>query len=518
MCYNVRKGQSQAGRHASAALAQREACLSIWRAKRARKTGGFAQLCPKKERSERGKPKVLRSYARRKGRKGIAMRELTELIRADMRPALGVTEPGAIAFAVASAKSHVAGEVKKVRVALNSGMYKNAFTCGIPNSSHFGNLYAAALGAVAADAKKGLESLDAVTPKDDVLAEQMVADGKVEVVLDHIGSEITIDARVETETDNCVVSIRGSHTNIVQIVKNGICIWQMKEDAKEEEKEEPEKVAGAFAGADCKGTGAGSDIPVIHRYTLAQILSYVQEVPAEEIAFIGDAFTMNLELLQEGIRSKRTMITPMLLEENGQELISENAQSTAQLLCNGAIEARVLGLSRPAMSITGSGAHGIIATMPLYAYAKVHKERVSEEALLRATVLSYLITMYIKEYSGKLSAFCGCGIAAGTGMACGLAYLQGAEEEAFTNVIQNMASGLTGMICDGGNHGCAMKGIVAVDAAFRAADMAKKGICIEHIHGINGRTPEDTMRYMGMIASPGMVETEKTIVEIMEQK
>lgn len=310
------------------------------------------------------------------------MRELTELIRADMRPALGVTEPGAIAFAVASAKSHVAGEVKKVHVALNSGMYKNAFTCGIPNSSHFGNLYAAALGAVAADAKKGLESLDAVTPKDDVLAEQMVADGKVEVVLDHIGSEITIDARVETETDNCVVSIRGSHTNIVQIVKNGICIWQMKEDAKEEEKEEPEKVAGAFAGADCKGTGAGSDIPVIHRYTLAQILSYVREVPAEEIAFIGDAFTMNLELLQEGIRSKRTTITPMLLEENGQELISENAQSTAQLLCNGAIEARVLGLSRPAMSITGSGAHGIIATMPLYAYAKVHKERVSEEALL----------------------------------------------------------------------------------------------------------------------------------------
>ena len=180
------------------------------------------------ERSERGKPEVLRRYARGKGRKGIAMRELTELIRADMRPALGVTEPGAIAFAVASAKSHVAGEVKKVHVALNSGMYKNAFTCGIPNSSHFGNLYAAALGAVAADAEKGLESLDAVTPKDDVLAEQMVADGKVEVVLDHIGSEITIDARVETETDNCVVSIRGSHTNIVQIVKNGICIWQKR--------------------------------------------------------------------------------------------------------------------------------------------------------------------------------------------------------------------------------------------------------------------------------------------------
>ena len=96
--------------------------------------------------------------------------------------------------------------------------------------------------------------------------------------------------------------------------------------------------------------------------------------------------------------------------------------------------------------------------------------------------------------------------------------MRNADEEAITRVIQNMASGLTGMICDGGNHGCTMKGIVAVDAAFRAADMAMDGVCIEDSHGINGRTPEDTMRNMGLIASPGMVQTEKTIVEIMEQK
>jgi L-cysteine desulfidase len=126
--------------------------------------------------------------------------------------------------------------------------------------------------------------------------------------------------------------------------------------------------------------------------------------------------------------------------------------------------------------------------------------------------------MYIKEYSGRLSAFCGCGIAAGTGMACGLAFLRGANEAQIGMVIQNMASGLTGMICDGGNHGCAMKGIVAVDAAFRAVDLALEHICIEEIHGINGRTPEDTMRHMGLIASPGMSETERTVVEIMENK
>lgn len=126
--------------------------------------------------------------------------------------------------------------------------------------------------------------------------------------------------------------------------------------------------------------------------------------------------------------------------------------------------------------------------------------------------------MYIKEYSGKLSAFCGCAIAAGTGMACGLAYLQGADEPALGRVIQNMASGMTGMICDGGNQGCVMKGITAVDAAFRSVDFALQGICIDAKHGINGETPEKTMENMGAIASPGMVETEKVIVDIMQKK
>ena len=227
---------------------------------------------------------------------------------------------------------------------------------------------------------------------------------------------------------------------------------------------------------------------------------------------------MNTELLEEGLASERATITKCLLKENGGSIFSKDVLRTAQLLCNGAIEARVLGLGRPAMSITGSGAHGIIATMPLLAQYKVEGDGMEEARLWRAAALSYLITMYIKEYSGRLSAFCGCGIAAGTGMACGLAFMKGADEDAVDRVIRNMASGLTGMICDGGNHGCAMKGIVAVDAAFRAVNMALSGVSIESIHGINGRTPEDTMRHMGMIASPGMVGTEKTIVEIMEYK
>ena len=168
------------------------------------------------------------------------------------------------------------------------------------------------------------------------------------------------------------------------------------------------------------------------------------------------------------------------------------------------------------MSITGSGAHGIIATLPLYAVYKIRK--LEEDQLYRATMLSYLICTYIKEWSGRLSAFCGCGIAAGTGMACGLSMLRGGSVDTLVHVINNMASSITGMICDGGNQGCTMKGIAACNTAFDACEFAMNGISIGSVHGINGNTPEETMRNMGMIASPGMVETEKTIVRIQQMK
>lgn len=423
------------------------------------------------------------------------MHILTELIKNDMKPALGVTEPGAIAFAVSTARGYTNGDIEEVLVALNSGMYKNAFTCGIPNSDEVGNVFLAALGAVAGKAEKGLESLEDVTEEDNQKARELVSQGKVKVVLDHIGSEITIDATVKTDEDECTVKIAGTHTDIYNIEKNGEVLY--KKDRKK---------------ADESGD------PVIHGYTLKDILQYIEEVDEKEITFIRDAFSMNMELLEEGLQSPRTSFGPMLKKQNGGKLISENEWRTAQLLCNGAIEARVLGLNKPAMSITGSGAHGIIATLPLFAYHQIHRDELVADKLLRATALSYLITMYIKEYSGRLSAFCGCGIAAGTGMACGLCYLKGGKEAEISKVICNMASGITGMICDGGNQGCTMKGIVAVDAAFRAVELAMAGIAIDSVHGINGKTPEETMRNMGQIASPGMSATEKTIVEIMQNK
>ena len=424
----------------------------------------------------------------------MAMHELTKLIYDDMKPALGVTEPGAIAFAVSTAREHMKGKITSVVLRLNSGMFKNAFTCGIPGISEVGNYHAAALGAVAADPAKGLECLDGITEEEKAEARNMVESGIIKVEMTEVTSRIFIEAAVTSDEATATVTIRDSHTNIVKITENGNVVFETEQSAESEQEE----------------------VHQIHKYTLDEMHTYAKTVPLEEIEFVKAAYDMNWNLMMEGLNSKKTIYAPYLLAANGGQIVSEDEQKTASLFCNAAIEARVIGLDKPAMSITGSGAHGIIATMPLYAACKVNGY--TEEQLYRATVLSYLICTYIKEYSGRLSAFCGCAIAAGTGMACGLVFLRGGSTDDMEKTINNMACSITGMICDGGNQGCTMKGIVAVDAAFQSVNMAMKNVYIYNAHGINGATPEETMRNMGLIASPGMVGTEKTIVDILNMK
>ena len=388
------------------------------------------------------------------------MHPLIELIKKDMVPALGVTEPGCIAFAVAKAKSYLTSKPERVVLSLNSGLYKNAYTCGIPNSSHYGIKYAAAFGLIMADSQKGLQALEGITPDDDRKAEQLIQKDRIIVKLSGISSALYCQATVYSKHEECTVTIEQSHTNITSIRLNGQYIFhnviQNRQDT----------------------------TPLIHQYSVKDIWEAVRSFSEEELSFIQKAFDMNMSLFKEGLQSQKTVILHQLYRMNENTIFSKDVQKSASLLCNGAIEARVLGLEAPAMSITGSGAHGIIATLPLYAYSVLN--HCTNKQLYQATALSYLICMYIKEYSGKLSAFCGCGIAAGTGMACGLVYLQQGNKEQIDHVIRNMASSITGMICDGGNHGCVMKGMAAVDIAFESAQLAMADVSIESVHGING--------------------------------
>ena len=420
------------------------------------------------------------------------MHILTSLIREDMRPALGVTEPAAVALAAAHARSLTDEPVREVRVSMSSGIYKNAYTCGIPGTADVGSGYAAALGAIAGKAELGLLVLRDVTEADVALSREWVRSGKARAELSGISSEIRIRAEVRTEHDVCTAEIRGKHTGLCLLEKNGEVVWEK----------------GDVSGE----TGAAAPA-AITAFTVKDIFRYTEETPLTELQFMAEAYEMNLALAETGAVWDRCILTAEMLAKNGGSFYSKDARRSAKTLAAAAAEARVLGIDLPAMSITGSGTHGIICTLPLYAYCKVLG--ISEGQRLRATAMSYLICMYVKEYSGKLSAFCGCGIAGGTGLACALTYLMGGDETAVEAAARNMAASVTGMICTGGNHCCVLKVMSAADSAFNAAELAASGAGVQAPHGILDSSVEKTLRNVGLIADPGMTGTERTIVEIM---
>lgn len=421
------------------------------------------------------------------------MKTLAQLIHDDMKLAFGVTEPGAIAYASARARALAGGEARQVTLDLNSGIYKNAFTCGIPNSPELGNAYAAALGAVGGDPELKLEALEPITQKDNERARELVTQGKVTVNLDRITPTIYIRAKVRTDKGEGEVTIEGSHTNITCMRVNGETVF-----------EAPAQQASA------------DPCEQIKQYTLKELVEYARTVPLEEIAFLDEAFETDLALFEEGLAEHRVPMTSTLIAQNGGQVWSKDARSTAIAVSVGAIEARVAGVPRAAMSITGSGSHGILSMMPLYALCRV--ERRSREELLRAVCLSCLVTIYIKEYSGRLSALCGCTMAGGTGTACGIVMLRGGGEKEYFAAICNMAASLTGMICHGGNPGCALKALLGIGMAFDAALLAMAGTSVDCCHSIMGSTPEKTMQNMGYVASPGMIDTEGHILEIMRSR
>lgn len=419
------------------------------------------------------------------------MHELLSLIRDDMKPALGVTEPAAIALACAKARSLTDEEVISVTVRVNSGIYKNAFTCGIPGTSEVGNEFSAALGIVCGKAEKGLCVLEDVDENALILAQKLIDEGRIKVELDSISSLLYIGVTVKTEHDSCIAELRGEHTNFCRIEKNGE-VFLNKEYRHSEAERSP-----------------------IVNYSIAEIFNCAAKLPTEELSFIKDAYRVNEALADAGAAWERCVVSRSLLEQNG-GFISSDARMSAKALACAAAEARVLGMDKAAMSITGSGTHGIICTLPLAAYCKA--KGIGEEKLLRATVISYLVCMYIKEFSGRLSAFCGCGIAGGTGLACALCYLMGGDTASLEAACGNMSASITGMICTGGNHCCCMKVISAVDSAFTAAELAISGAAVTAPHGILASSAEKTLQNLGLIADPGMLDTERVILEIMQNK
>lgn len=419
--------------------------------------------------------------------------KLLAILRDQVKPALGCTEPGAVAYGVARAKELLGGDVKELRIRVDKNILKNGMDVGIPGTQERGIVFAAALSLVIGKAEYGLEVLRDVDAESIEAARDIVEAKVIKLDLEEGAEGLYIQVDALGEGDRSRVIIKDSHTKIVFESRNDEVLLD-REQAGAEPADLPEEIKQE-----------------IKNYSFADLFDFTRNVPLEKLAFIQDGIDMNMRIARANLAEEPGIGIGKHLYDQARDVFERAKAYTAA-----ASEARMSGYPLPVMSSAGSGNHGLVAIIPI-AVVGAEKE-LPQEQILRAVTLSHLITIYVKVYTGPLSPVCGCGIAAGVGCAAGLTYLLGGSDDQIMAAVNNMVAGITGMLCDGAKLGCSYKLSIAVDAAVDAAKFALQGITIPADNGILGETAEDTVQNMALVSRLGMKDTDRVILDVMLQK
>ncbi|MEW8956233.1 serine dehydratase subunit alpha family protein [Clostridium sp.] len=414
------------------------------------------------------------------------------LLKCEVVPALGCTEPIAVALASSRASKELPKKIDKIEIYVSCNILKNGMGVGIPGTGMVGLHIAAALGALGGNPDADLEVLKDITKEQISSAKSFVKDNRVSVSTKDVESKLYVEAIVKSKDEYCKVIISDRHSNIVYVEKNGNCIFQGKEELPEPKDYESN---------------------VSFHTTVKDIYDFAMGEEFNNIKFILDAAKMNKAVSLEGLKMDyglRVGKTLMKTINNG--ILSDDIQNYAMAITAAASDARMAGCMLPVMSNSGSGNQGITVMMPVIAAAE--KLKVGDEKLARALILANLIAIHIKSYLGRLSALCGC-VVASTGASSGITYLLGGDFESITYSIKNMAGNIVGMICDGAKTGCALKVSTGVSAAIQSALLAVEKIEIGETDGIIDKDIEKTIKNLAKIGSKGMTETDKLILDIM---
>ena len=428
--------------------------------------------------------------------------EIIGLIRKEVKPALGCTEPIAVALAVAKAMEVFAENYNadwkesgsyKVKAEVSGNILKNGMGVGIPGTGMVGLHIASALGAVCGKSCYGLEVLNDLNDEAVATAKAMVKDGRITISLAETDLKLYVKASVEHDGHCAYAVIEKDHDNIVETGFDGDVTTSAVKDTDD----------------DCADQKSTLD----YHLSVKEILDFASTVDYKDIEFILESRTLNMALAQEGMKGTYGLKVGWAINlDDNREVFGGDFLSYAMALTAAASDARMAGCTLAAMSNSGSGNQGITVTMPVIAYSI--RYGTSDEQLARALVLSHLIAIHIKGYLGKLSALCGCVIAS-TGSSCGLVSLRGGDYGQICAAIKNMIGNITGMVCDGAKVGCAMKVASGVSSALQSAVLAREGICISSHDGIIEEDIEKTIQNLGRIGSIGMQNTDNMILDIM---
>ncbi len=419
--------------------------------------------------------------------------QIIELVNKEVVPAIGCTEPMAVALCTSKAATVLGKRPERIEVLLSPNMLKNAMGVGIPGTGMIGLPIAVSLGALIGRPEYELEVLKDLTAESLEQGKRFIHDAPIDIKLKkNISEKLYIEVICCAGKDMATAIISRSHTHFVYVEYNGKVILDKRENGSREE--------------------ADNDI----RLNFRMVYDFATTTPLDEISFILKTKEYNMKAAQESIRGNyghclgKTMDRPLSHGIFGNNIFSHIISRTAS-----ACDARMGGAMIPVMSNSGSGNQGICATNPVVVYAQENEN--TEEELIRALMLSHLTAIYIKQSLGKLSALCGC-VVASTGSSCGITYLMGGDYTRIGNSVKNMVANLTGMICDGAKPSCSLKISSGVSTALLSSLLSMEGKCVTSAEGIVDDDVDKCIHNLTSIGADAMRATDDMVLDIMTHK
>ncbi len=417
-----------------------------------------------------------------------------QFLTEEVKPALGCTEPVAVALAVARAREELAGEVTDIEVQLSSNVFKNGATVGIPGTNGLkGNKVAAALAVFTGNSSDGLQVLKDLDLKILSKATRLVETNKVQMSVHPAASGVYVKATVKNERHTASTQIEGSHDNITEVELDGKTVY--RKTGSEEKKHTP--VSELLTSMSWEETAA-----------------CVNDMDAEDISFLLTGAEMNFEIAEAGFEPNTGLGIGRTIKASAPDFETADMGLRIKAWSAAASDARMSGVPMAVMSSAGSGNHGITAILPVAYYGRA--EKMDDKSIATGLLISHLATSYVKSRTGRLSTTCGCAFAAGAGAAAGLTWLMTKDIRKSNLAIEIVVSNLIGMLCDGAKETCAFKVGTGALEAYHAALIAAGSSSIDS-QGIIGINLEDTIRNAGKVAS-NMDGIEKVLLEIAQTK
>ncbi len=421
--------------------------------------------------------------------------QIIALIKREVVPAIGCTEPIAVALCVAKVAELLKQKPEKISVQLSANILKNAMGVGIPGTGMIGLPIAVALGALIGKSELQLEVLRDSTPEAVAEGKKMIDDQIIDITLKKgIEEKLYIEVTATAGNDTATAIISGGHTHFIYIAFNGEVLLD-------------ERNAQTGSTAETKEV----------ELNLRKVYEFATTTPVEDLKFILEARNLNKKVAERSFQGNYGHALGKTLRSSDSEKLIMGDSTFTHILSytSAACDARMGGVMVPVMSNSGSGNQGIAATLPVVIYAEDNHK--TEEELTRALILSHLTAIYIKQSLGRLSALCGCVVAA-TGSSCGITYLMGGKYQQIVFAVQNMIANLTGVICDGAKPSCALKLTTGVSTAVLSAILAMEHKCVTSVEGIIEDDVDRSIRNLTKIGSIGMNETDKLVLDIMTHK